>query len=198
MAREAFEWRGEAGTERVPEILRVVREESLVDESGAEGRGGLRKELAAHLYKNIADTYVLRLKTAKYFWNARGPWSYSLRKLLEPQYKEQSSALKHLALRIRALAFEVPGSLIEFLELSEIRERKGTLDTSAMASDLIAGHEILVRNLRSSLEAFERAGDAASVTAIGRQLASHEKSVWMLSGYGNDLQGDTWRSQFSI
>lgn len=137
----------------------------------------LRKEIAAHLYKAMADSHVLQLRGYRYFWNIKGPVAHGLRHMLKEQMREQISLQDGLGLRIRALSYEVPSSLLEYLELSELRERAPLHTSEQMLRDLAAGHALLTRNLRAAFPLLERAADRATMDVLTHHIAFHETSM---------------------
>lgn len=163
---------------KVPETL-LVEWDLEVTDTGLSAAS--RKEIAAHLYKAMADSHVLELKCRRYFWNVKGPISHGIRAMLKEQAIEQGHLLESLGHRIRALSFEVPSSLLDYLELSEIRERGIPLaGADAMLKDLAAGHALIVRNLKAALPILESAGDPATLDVFTRHIGFHEGSMRLL------------------
>ena len=184
---ENFEVFGEYGHVPAPavqNIFRMVPEALLVEWDDEVADIGIqpvmRKEVAAHLYKAMADSHVLLLKTSRYFWNIKGPIAHGLKHLLKEQERQQYSLCEGLGLRIRALSFEVPSSLLEFLELSEMRERGPVHTGEQMLRDLAAGHAMIARNLKGAFPLLERAGDRATMDVLTHHIAYHETSMRQL------------------
>lgn len=159
---------------QVPEALLVEWDDEVTD-LGMDP--ALRKEIAAHLYKALADSHVLQLKTLRYYWNIKGPIAHGLKHLLKDQARKQEELQDSLGLRIRALSFEVPFSLLEFLELSEIRERGVVHTAEQMLRDLAHGHSLLAKNLKYAFLPLERAGDRATMDVLTHHIAFHEISM---------------------
>lgn len=159
---------------QVPEALLVEWDDELTD-IGMDT--DLRKEIAAHLYKAMADSHVLYLKTSRYYWNVKGPIAHGLRHMLKDMVREQIEMQDGLGLRIRALSFEVPSSLLEFLELSEIRERGQVHGAEQMLRDLARGHALMARNLKRAFPVLERADDRATMDVLTHHIGFHETSM---------------------
>lgn len=169
----------------LPDIFRKVPESLLAEWDAEVSDTGIsparRRELAAHLYKAMADSHVLELKAWKYYWNVKGPISHGLKAMLKEQAREQATLREGLGQRIRALSFEVPSSLLEFLELSEVRERGLPMHSAElMLKDLAAGHALLVRGLKAAGPALEAAGDLATLDVFTRHIGFHEGSMRLL------------------
>lgn len=163
---------------KVPEALLVEWDDQVTDTCLSPAH---RKEIAAHLYKAMADSHVLELKCRRYFWNVKGPIAHGIRALLKEQASEQGHLLESLGHRIRALSFEVPSSLLDYLELSEIRERGIPLTgADAMLKDLATWHALIVRNLKAALPVLENAGDPATLDVFTRHIGHHEGSMRLL------------------
>lgn len=163
---------------KVPDSLLMEFDEEISD-TGLNASD--RKEVAAHLYKAIADSHVLELKCRRYYWNVKGPSSHLLKSMLLDQANRQSQLIEGIGQRIRAHSFEVPCSLLEFLELSEIRERGVPVHgVEMMLKDLAAGHELMVRNLKAAIPLLEVSGDLPSLEVFTRHIAFHEDATRQL------------------
>ncbi|MBZ0134801.1 MAG: DNA starvation/stationary phase protection protein [Planctomycetes bacterium] len=141
---------------------------------------GNRQELAKGLSKLLADTYTLYLKTHNFHWNVTGPHFQQLHLMFMDQYTEMWAAVDEIAERIRALGEFAPGGYKAFASLSSIKESEGTPDWQAMISQLVNGHEEVIRTCRKLLPQVQEAGDESSNALIGDRLRIHEKTAWML------------------
>lgn len=163
---------------KVPEKSLVERDDEVID-LGIDS--STRKEIAAYLYKAMADSHVLQLKIARYYWNVKGPIAHGLKHLWKDLARDLAELQDGLGLRIRALSFEVPSSLLEFLELSEIREHGPVQTSENMLRDLVAGHALLAKNLKQAFPALERASDRATMDVLAHHIAFHETSMRTLT-----------------
>jgi starvation-inducible DNA-binding protein len=143
----------------------------------------IRQSISDGLYRVLADTYVLYLKTQNFQWNVRGPEFYSLHILFEKQYEELAEAVDEIAERIRALGFYVDASFSGFKEASSVKEENKVLNIKEMLTSLIEGHEILIRNARRVAEIGDKEGDFATVDMLGKRLGAHEKMAWFLRSF---------------
>jgi starvation-inducible DNA-binding protein len=180
---------------QVPEALLLERDDEVTD-TGIDP--ALRKEIAAHLYKALADSHVLQLKASRCYWNVKGPIAHGLRHMLKDQVREQIELQDSLGLRIRALSFDVPSSLLEFLELSEIRERGPVHTAEQMLKDLVSGHALLVRNLKSAFPILERASDPATMDVLTHHIAFHESSMRALLSTLQQEERERWESSLHM
>lgn len=139
-----------------------------------------RQAISDGLYRVLADTYTLYLKTQNFHWNITGPEFYSLHLLFEKHYQELAEAVDEIAERIRALGFYVDASFSSFKESTSISDEKKVLSTKEMLTSLVEGHEALIRNARKVAEVGDKDGDFATVDMLGRRLGAHEKMAWFL------------------
>ena len=132
------------------------------------------------LYRQLAGTYVLQLKTQNYHWNVRGPLFVQLHGLFEEQYQELASASDVLAERIRALGHSVQATFTDFLAESPVHEAKGNESAEAMIQELASAHRRLSETAKAGVDAAEEAGDPASADLFTVRITAHEKAAWML------------------
>lgn len=139
-----------------------------------------RKEIAAGLSRLLADTYTLYLQTHNFHWNVTGPLFSSLHLMFEQQYTELALAVDVIAERIRALGLPAPGTYAEFVELSSIRETRGTPKAEAMIEILVEGQEAVIRTARSLFPTLDRVHDEPTADLLTQRMQVHEKTAWML------------------
>jgi starvation-inducible DNA-binding protein len=112
-------------------------------------RSGVEKLLTGIL----ADEYLLYTKTRNYHWNVVGPQFNDLHKFFESQYEELNDIVDDVAERARTIGGNAIGTLEEFLKHTRLKEEPGSYpDATGMLSNLLAGHESLIRQLRKDLE----------------------------------------------
>jgi starvation-inducible DNA-binding protein len=139
-----------------------------------------RKEIAEGLSRLLADTYTLYLKTHYFHWNVTGPMFNTLHLMFEQQYTELALAVDLVAERIRSLDVYAPGTYRDFAKLSSIKESESVPKAEDMISELVAGHEAVVRTARSVFPIVEKGADEASADLLTQRLQLHEKTAWML------------------
>ncbi len=139
-----------------------------------------RLAIAKGLYKLLADSYGLYLKTHSFHWNVTGPMFTSLHLLFEQQYTELALAVDSIAERVRALGVKAIGSYSAFAAVTYIQEDTGCLNAREMIASLIEGQEILIRSARALIPLAAESGDEASVDLLTQRVSIHEKNAWML------------------
>ncbi|MHC5726915.1 MAG: Dps family protein, partial [Nostoc sp.] len=105
------------------------------------------------LNQDLADAYLLLVKTKKYHWDVVGPQFRSLHQLWEEHYQKLTLNIDALAERIRALGGYPIGTLEGFLKLATLKEHAGNVPTATgMVANLVNDHEQVIRNLRDHVD----------------------------------------------
>ncbi|MBN3943253.1 MAG: Dps family protein [Nostoc sp.] len=137
------------------------------------------------LNQDLADAYLLLVKTKKYHWDVVGPQFRSLHQLWEEHYQKLTLNIDALAERVRALGGYPVGSLEGFLKIATLKEHAGSVPTATgMVANLVDDHEQVIRNLRDhvdqSSDKFHDQGTADFLTGL---LEQHEEIAWMLRSF---------------
>ncbi|MEL6468238.1 MAG: Dps family protein [Cyanobacteria bacterium J06623_4] len=150
-----------------------------------------RQGVVTLVNQDLADAYLLVIKTKKYHWDVIGPQFRTLHELWEEQYEAISMNIDAYAERVRMLGGYPIGTAKGFLENSTLREHAGDLPSAdEMVSRLVSDHEQIIRNLRDHVdqcgEKYHDEGTADFLTGIMEQ---HEEMAWMLRSFleGNSL-----------
>ena len=153
-----------------------------------------RKGVCDLLNNDLADAYLLLVKTKKYHWDVVGPQFRSLHMLWEEHYQTLTMNIDSIAERVRALGGFPAGTMEEFLKLTSLKENPETLPLATlMVSSLVDDHEQIIRNLREHIDAcgdkFHDEGTADFLTGL---MEGHEEMAWMLRSFieGESLQAD--------
>ncbi len=146
------------------------------------------------LNQDLADAYLLLVKTKKYHWDVVGPQFRSLHQLWEEHYEKLTENIDALAERVRALGGYPVGTMEGFLKIATLKEHAGNVPTATgMVANLVQDHEQVIRNLRDHVdrsgEQFHDQGTADFLTGL---MEEHEEIAWMLRSFieGQALEGD--------
>lgn len=139
-----------------------------------------RKQIGDELSRLLADTYTLYLKTHNYHWNVTGPMFQTLHLMFETHYNELALAVDLIAERIRALGMYAPGTYKSYSKLSSIKEEEGVPTAKNMITNLVKGHETVVRTAREIFPVAEEGKDEATCDLLTQRIQLHEKTAWML------------------
>jgi starvation-inducible DNA-binding protein len=146
------------------------------------------------LNQDLADTYLLLVKTKKYHWDVVGPQFMTLHKLWQEHYEALTINVDVIAERVRTLGGYPVGTMEGFLKICSLKEQAGKVPTATgMVSQLLEDHEQVVRNLRKHIEQcsnnFKDDGTADFLTGLMEQ---HEQIAWMLRSFveGESIASD--------
>ena len=146
------------------------------------------------LNKDLADAYLLLVKTKKFHWDVVGPQFRSLHQIWEEQYLALTESIDSVAERVRALGGYPVGTMEGFLKYASLKEQPNNIPLATqMVSQLVDDHEQVIRNLREHVdqcsEEFHDEGTADFLTGI---MEAHEQMAWMLRSFieGQSLQSD--------
>ena len=131
----------------------------------------------------LANTYILYIKTQNFHWNVVDPRFRSLHLLFESQYNDLAEALDDLAERIRMIGQRAPGSMREFLALTDLKEEYDELDGTEMLAALLNDHDKVIEGLRNAITISQNAHDEGSADLLINRLRAHEKIAWMLRSH---------------
>jgi starvation-inducible DNA-binding protein len=148
-----------------------------------------RQGVVELLNRDVADSYLLLVKTKKYHWDVVGPQFMTLHKLWETHYEALTANIDALAERVRTLGGYPLGTMKGFLEVASLEEHSGEVPAPTdMVANLLADHEAIVRNLREHIDQcsdnFSDQGTADFLTGLMEQ---HEEMAWMLRSF---LEGE--------
>ncbi len=146
------------------------------------------------LNQDLADAYLLLVKTKKFHWDVTGPQFRTLHLLWEEHYQALTETIDSVAERVRTLGGYPVGTMEGFLKVASLKEQPGNVPTATeMVARLVDDHEQVIRNLREhidqSSEKFHDEGTADFLTGL---MEGHEEMAWMLRSFieGQGLQSD--------
>ncbi|MBV6623191.1 MAG: DNA starvation/stationary phase protection protein [Rivularia sp. (in: Bacteria)] len=153
-----------------------------------------RKGVCELLNNDLADAYLLLVKTKKYHWDVIGPQFRTLHELWEEHYQTLTMNIDSIAERVRALGSFPVSTMGGFLKLTSLKESSEKLPLATqMVASLVNDHEQVIRNLREHIDKcssdFHDEGTADFLTGL---MEEHEEMAWMLRSFieGESLQAD--------
>jgi starvation-inducible DNA-binding protein len=153
-----------------------------------------RQGVSRLLNQDLADAYLLLVKTKKYHWDVVGPQFRTLHQLWEEHYTTLTETIDAVAERVRALGGYPVGTMEGFLKIATLKEDAGNVPSaSGMVAQLVEDHEQIIRNLRQHVDQcsddFHDEGTADFLTGL---MEGHEEMAWMLRSFieGEALQAD--------
>jgi starvation-inducible DNA-binding protein len=141
--------------------------------------------IARLLNQVLADENLLYIKTRNYHWNVKGVHFHDLHLFFEGQYNILAEQIDDVAERIRQLNQHAIGTMVEFLEHTQLQEEPGKdLKSKDMLSNLLSDHETVIGTLREIIgRVGEELGDAGTADKLTAWMQEHEKMAWMLRSY---------------
>jgi starvation-inducible DNA-binding protein len=141
-----------------------------------------RKQVVKMLKKLLADEYLMYTKYRNAHWNVEGVDFHSKHVFFEEEYGKLENTIDEVAERIRMLGFYSPGTLQDFLELSQLKENGPEENSSSGFMEvLLEDHRSIIQFIRKSIgdnaEAHNDEGTADFITAV---MQMHEQMAWML------------------
>ncbi|MFW2136633.1 Dps family protein [Chryseobacterium sp. TY4] len=132
----------------------------------------------------LADEHILYTKTRNAHWNVEGPDFHAMHLFFESQYDELEEIIDEFAERIRQLGQMAPGSLKEFIQLTNLSEKKLTKnDSQSFIKALLEDQEAIITYIREAVEKMEDSKDFGTEDFLVGLLEKHEKMAWMLRGH---------------
>ena len=144
------------------------------------------------LNRDLADLYLLLIKTKKFHWDVIGPQFRTLHELWEEHYEKLTINIDETAERIRSLGGYPLGTAAGFVEYSTLSEHPDDLPSAnEMVARLVQDHEQVIRNLREDIDKCgEKYHDEGTADFLTRLMEQHEEMAWMLRSFleGEELE----------
>lgn len=146
------------------------------------------------LNRDLADAYLVLIKTKKFHWDVVGPQFRSLHQLWEEHYQALTTNIDALAERVRTLGNYPVGTAEDFLKYASIKEQSNNIPLATeMVSQLVDDHEQIIRNLRDHVDqCSEKFSDQGTADFLTGLMEQHEEMAWMLRSFieGESLVSD--------
>ncbi len=148
------------------------------------------------LNRDLADQYLLIIKTKKYHWDVVGPQFRTLHTLWEEQYNAITLNIDATAERIRTLGGYPLGTAAGFIQYGSLKEHPNDLpQANEMVERLVQDHEQIIRNLRKDIDQCGELHDEGTADFLTALMEQHEEMAWMLRSFieGENLQSTSNR-----
>lgn len=160
---------------------------------------GLNKERLSDCVERLNDllaNYHIYYQNLRcHHWYVEGQNFFELHHKFEELYNQAKVDIDDIAERILTLRFYPEGRLSEYLRRAEISENGKLKDDTAMVSDLLHSHKILISCMRSVIEAADKASDEGTIDLIGGKLEAIEKNSWMLDAWMSRVSKNTEKQE---
>ena len=141
-----------------------------------------RKEVSDILGKLLADEFVLYTKTLRAHWNLEGHDFHTKHVFFEEHYDAIKVFTDNVAERIRKIGHYAPGTLKEFLDLTNLSEKyEGDNTSHDYTVALLKDHDSIIQYIRENLSKVgEDCKDVGSEDFLTGLMQEHEEMAWML------------------
>lgn len=141
-----------------------------------------RKEVTDILSVVLADEFLLYTKTLRAHWNLEGMDFHTKHEFFEEHYNAIKTFTDSVAERIRKLGHYAPGTMGDFLKLTQLSEKYDGNNTSQdYIAALLEDHDSIIQFIRKHIskveEDYKDAGTGDFLTGL---MQEHEEMAWML------------------
>lgn len=130
--------------------------------------------------KVLADTFTMYLKSHNFHWNVEGSNFPQYHEFFGNLYGELHGAIDPIAEHIRALDAYAPGSMVRFLELTDIEEEINILSGVEMARKLSIDNSMIINTLTTAYKLAETFEQCGLSNFLQDRIDIHKKHAWML------------------
>ena len=130
----------------------------------------------------LASTFGMALKAQNYHWNIMGVEFYQLHELYEEIYDDLYEHVDIIAEAIRSMGNFPAGSLMEYVELSEIAEDDDIVpDSFVQVNNLVKANDVVIRIIKIAMTSAKEEGAEDILDLLVNRLRQHKKHGWMLN-----------------
>lgn len=142
-----------------------------------------KTKIAEMLKPILADQFILYTKLRNYHWNVKGTHFLTLHKKFEELYNELAVDIDEIAERIRTYGLYAPGTLAEFLQLSNLKEEgEGNYpDQFEMVRKIANDYDTLADRIREIGNKIQSDfSDEVTASGLYNLTEKYEKHAWLL------------------
>ena len=143
------------------------------------------KPVVKELNLLLADYHLYYQKLRNFHWNVKGHNFFQLHVQFEEMYNDSKIKIDEIAERILTLRFQPLSNYSDYLNNASIKESKSNLKDVAMMEALIKDNDLLLKQMRKTVELASEAGDEGTIDMLGAYIRELEKNTWMLESWTN-------------
>ncbi|MBT0878005.1 DNA starvation/stationary phase protection protein [Campylobacter sp. 2018MI01] len=141
--------------------------------------------LEKQLLQLQADAHALFLKFHNYHWNVKGLQFFALHSYTEEAYEKMAEMFDDCAERLLQLGHKAIVCPKELMETAKApRTDKTCFEATELVGLILTDYEYLLAEFKKLNKFAEEAGDTTTAAYAQEQIASYEKSIWMLKNTG--------------
>ena len=133
----------------------------------------------------LADYHLYYQKLRNFHWNVKGHHFFQLHVQFEEMYNDSKIKIDEIAERILTLRFQPLSNYSDYLDNASLKESKSNLKDEAMMEALIKDNDLLLKQMRKTVELASEAGDEGTIDMLGAYIRELEKNTWMLESWTN-------------
>lgn len=133
----------------------------------------------------LADYHLYYQKLRNFHWNVKGHHFFQLHVQFEEMYNDSKIKIDEIAERILTLRFQPLSNYSDYLDNASLKESKSNLKDEAMMGALIKDNDLLLKQMRKTVELAGEAGDEGTIDMLGAYIRELEKNTWMLESWTN-------------
>lgn len=130
--------------------------------------------------KLLASNFTLFLKTQSFHWNVETMFFQQFHDMFGKMYQDLYEQNDLIAEKIRYMNSYSPGTMNEYLKLTEIKEINEIPTLKNMLTILIDDNHKMILLLNDVFEEANNVNNQAIMDYIAARLDQHQKNIWML------------------
>lgn len=131
----------------------------------------------------LADYHVYYQKLRSFHWNILGKNFFDLHNKFEELYGNAQTKIDEIAERILTLKYHPISKMIDYLEISKVKESSPLLTDEEMVTIIINDHKLLLSQMKIVINLANEAEDEGTIDLLGAYIRELEKSSWMLNAW---------------
>ncbi|MDO6489977.1 MAG: DNA starvation/stationary phase protection protein [Cellulophaga sp.] len=136
----------------------------------------------------LADYSVYYQKLRSFHWNVLGQNFFDLHVKFEELYTDARIKIDAVAERVLTLRYHPVSNFSKYLKISSIEEVSPLITDTEMVAEILSDHQKILKQMKTTIEAAEEAGDEGTMDMMGSYIADLEKSSWMLDAWRKNTE----------
>jgi starvation-inducible DNA-binding protein len=141
------------------------------------------EELTDRLNSLLGNYQIYYMNVRGFHWNIKGDMFFELHGKFEELYTDALKKIDEIAERIKTLGVTPVHSFSDYIEDSDIKEKRNVSNGKEAAESILDSLRILIDIERDILNYAEETHDEATIRLMGKYLNYQEKQVWMFNAF---------------
>ncbi len=144
---------------------------------------GIQETLVPHLQQLLANYHIFYMNTRGFHWNIQGRKFFELHVKFEELYNNLQVKIDEVAERILTLGKSPVHAYSDFIEMSEIEEKKNVSSGDECVTAILDSLKTILVMQREVAVIAQEAGDEGTNAQMSDYIREQEKMVWMYSSF---------------